>query len=180
VLQKVQALSNPNVLSFVAAHEDVSATTGLPRLTIVTELCTGGEVGENRRSRGLLCVKCPCNTHPACVCFSPLEAMSLPVARVFPCQLRHAHHMPTSAPCSCLTAWSAADTTARRMLRSSSRSSLARCSSVTSRALCTGTSPADEVPSGDASHLSSRSPRPHLSGHHASTLLIVAFTHAGT
>jgi serine/threonine protein kinase len=82
VLQKVQALSNPNVLSFVAAHEDVSATTGLPRLTIVTELCTGGEVRERRRLRSgkepqtRLLRRVPLQ-HVPCICCSPLEITSL-------------------------------------------------------------------------------------------------------
>jgi hypothetical protein len=44
VLQRVGAMENNNLLRFVAAHEDVSSTTALPRLTIATELCSGGEV----------------------------------------------------------------------------------------------------------------------------------------
>ena len=41
---KVNAIDNSNLMRFIAAHEDVSASTGLPRLTIVTPLYSGGEV----------------------------------------------------------------------------------------------------------------------------------------
>lgn len=44
ILKHVQSLSNPNILEYVATHLDYNATMGLPRLTIVTELCSGGEV----------------------------------------------------------------------------------------------------------------------------------------
>jgi calcium-dependent protein kinase len=52
ILRNVQALKNDNILHFVAAHEDVSATTGLPRLTIVTSLCDGGELFDRIVSMG--------------------------------------------------------------------------------------------------------------------------------
>lgn len=44
VMRRVNAIPNGNLMRFISAHEDVSATTGLPRLTIVTELYSGGEV----------------------------------------------------------------------------------------------------------------------------------------
>lgn len=44
ILKKVNAVDNKSLMRFFAAHEDMSATTGLPRLTIVTSLCLGGEL----------------------------------------------------------------------------------------------------------------------------------------
>jgi len=52
VLKKVGTLKHPNILNFVSAHEDISPTTGLPRLTIVTELCSGGELFDNIVNEG--------------------------------------------------------------------------------------------------------------------------------
>jgi calcium/calmodulin-dependent protein kinase I len=52
VLKRVNQLRNPNLLHFVAAHEDVSSTTGLPRLTFVTDLCNGGELFDRIVARG--------------------------------------------------------------------------------------------------------------------------------
>ncbi len=44
VLKRVGQLRHGNVLKFISAHEDISPTTGMPRLTIVTEICAGGEL----------------------------------------------------------------------------------------------------------------------------------------
>jgi len=44
VLKRVRNLKNPNLLRFHACHEDVSSSTGLPRLSIVTDMCSGGEL----------------------------------------------------------------------------------------------------------------------------------------
>jgi serine/threonine protein kinase len=41
---RLNRLSSRNLLRFVAAHEDFSTTTQCNRLTIVSELCSGGEL----------------------------------------------------------------------------------------------------------------------------------------
>ena len=43
-MAKVNAIGNGNLLRFIAAHEDFSTTTQSTRLTIVSELCSGGEL----------------------------------------------------------------------------------------------------------------------------------------
>jgi len=52
VMQRVNAIPCPNLMRFLAAHEDVALTTGLPRFTIVTELYSGGELFDRIVSRG--------------------------------------------------------------------------------------------------------------------------------
>jgi calcium-dependent protein kinase len=52
VMKKVNSITNPNLMRFVAAHEDIAATTGLPRLTIVTPLYAGGELFDRIVAKG--------------------------------------------------------------------------------------------------------------------------------
>lgn len=93
----MQALGNPNILEYVATHLDFNATMGLPRLTIVTELCSGGEVRSSHvsgtknkplvwraRDYGTCCLCCTvAPTAPACLPF--FAAATLPRRAVACC-----------------------------------------------------------------------------------------------
>ena len=52
VLKRVLALRDPSLLHLVAAHEDVNPSSGLPRLAIVSQLCSGGELFDRIVARG--------------------------------------------------------------------------------------------------------------------------------